>query len=364
MDHRDKATRLLQANAAQRLSPTNAKRLCGAGKHSAERHRNAHRTKNETESNTMSHPQGKSTASTLKYAFIVFMGGASYGVMAPVIKLAYGAGFAWQQVVAGQAVFGALIFGLVLLAQMARGKRPERMSGKSALRLMGLGATTCCTSVLYAIALSMLPVAVALTLLFQFTWIGIVIQVIVTRTPPHPAEVVSALMVIGGTVLASGLLASELAGSYNPFGLACGLLSSVSCALFMFFSSRIEVGMAPIQRGFFVCLGAMALSLIVCPSLIPSGTVLSIAPFGLLQGLFALFFPVILFGIGTPHLPTGISTILASVELPCSIALTFLILGEGIDGLQAVGVACILLGVVVSQLPALLGKHGQTTQES
>ena len=161
------------------------------------------------------------------------------------------------------------------------------------------------------------------------------------------------MLVVVGTVFASGFLSSELAATFSPVGIACGLGSSVTVALFMHFSGRVEVGLPPIQRGFVVCLGAMILGLAVCPTFIVAGTVIDVAPFGVWQGFFALFLPVILFGIGTPHLPTGISTVLASSELPCSIVLTFLLLGEGVDALQIAGVVIILLGVVVSQAPEL-----------
>lgn len=286
-------------------------------------------------------------------ALLVFAGGACYGAMAPVIRVEYAAGFTWQQTTAGQATFGMLLFAALLAAQLARGGRLAPLSAKGALKLAGTGMATCCTCIFYSISLSYLPVAVAITLLFQFTWVGIVIQMLVTRTPPRAAELAAAALVVAGTLLASGLFSSELDVDYHPVGVACGLISAVSCALFMFLSGRVETEVPPAQRGLVVCAGAALLANAVCPTFVPGGTMAAIAPYGLAQGFFALFLPVILFGLGTPQLPCGISTILASAELPCSIILTFLLLGEGVDALQAVGVATILAGVAVSQLPAL-----------
>ena len=76
--------------------------------------------------------------------------------------------------------------------------------------------------------------------------------------------------------------------------------------------------------------------------------------YGLVLGAFGLLIPVVLFGIGTPHLPTGLSTIMASSELPCGILISVFVLGEPVSTLQAAGVVVILAGVVVSQLPNLL----------
>ena len=46
---------------------------------------------------------------TLKYSAVVFLGGASYGVMAATIKCALAEGFSWTQTAASQAFFGALL---------------------------------------------------------------------------------------------------------------------------------------------------------------------------------------------------------------------------------------------------------------
>ena len=113
---------------------------------------------------------------TLKYSAVVFLGGASYGVMAATIKCALAEGFSWTQTAASQAFFGALLFAVALAALTVLGKRPVPLSPKRVLSLLGLGLATCTTCVLYNFALTMLPVSVAITLLFQFTWIGIVFQ--------------------------------------------------------------------------------------------------------------------------------------------------------------------------------------------
>lgn len=65
----------------------------------------------------------------------------------------------------------------------------------------------------------------------------------------------------------------------------------------------------------------------------------------------ALFVPVVLFGIATPHLTPGLSAIMASSELPCGIALSALVIGEPVEALQAVGIVAILAGIAISQLP-------------
>lgn len=294
---------------------------------------------------------------TFKYALLVFFGGASYGFMAPIAKLAGANGFTWQEIACSQAVFGVLVFGVAAAISAAfKGRAAifKPVSPLQAAKLIGTGMMTCSTCVLYNYALSLLPVAAAITLLFQFTWIGVVIQVIVTRRAPHPIEVIAAALVIFGTVLASGLYGVTSA-SLDPLGVLCGLGSSVTCALFMYLSSRIEVDMPCMQRGLIVCCGASLLGLIVCPHYFSSGILVEgMAGYGLVLGLTALFIPVLFFGIGTPHLPTGVSTILAASELPAAIALTFIATGVGVTLIQFVGIAIILIGVAATQAPNLL----------
>ena len=60
---------------------------------------------------------------------------------------------------------------------------------------------------------------------------------------------------------------------------------------------------------------------------------------------------MVLFGIATPHLTSGLSAIMASSELPCGIALSALVIGEPVEALQAVGIVAILAGIAISQLP-------------
>ena len=165
---------------------------------------------------------------TLRYSGIVFLAGASYGAQATTVKITYAAGFTWTQVVASQALFAALLFAVALLVQRARGKRLVPLSLKQTIALLALGLNTCIGTVLYNYALTLLPVSVAITLLFQFTWMGIVVQLVVMRRRPRAAEAAAAAVILGGTLMASGMF-SESVGALDPVGIACGLLSAVSC---------------------------------------------------------------------------------------------------------------------------------------
>ncbi|MEG0071338.1 MAG: DMT family transporter [Raoultibacter sp.] len=299
-------------------------------------------------------------SSILKYSLFVFLGGVSYGIIATIAKLAYAQGFSWSQVVVSQGLFAVLYFAVLFAIQVACGRKPVRVSPIQVGKLLVLGCCTCTTAIFYYYSLTMLPASIAVTLLFQFTWIGMILQVVTTHRAPSGAEIVAILMIFAGTLFASGFLSSSAGGaidfaSFNPFGIICGLLSALSCALFVFFSGRFETDMPPIQRGFITCCGTLLLGLCVCPTYFSSGALFEgIAGYGVLLGLFGLFFPVLLFGLGAPHLPAGVSTIMASSELPSSVLFSLVVLQEHVDAFQAAGITVILIGVVVSQLPNLI----------
>ena len=167
----------------------------------------------------------------------------------------------------------------------------ERIGIKRGLKLMGLGALTCLTSILYCYAMSVLPAPVALTLLFQFTWMGLIWQTIMTRRAPKALEVVSALVILCGTVFASGVYKTGLAG-YDPIALLCALGAAVSCSLFVTLSGRVKVECSNEQRGMIVCAGSIAMSLTVCPDYIISGVLAQgILPFAVIAGFFGLLCP-------------------------------------------------------------------------
>lgn len=297
---------------------------------------------------------GAMGAEQAKAALQVFAGGACYGAMATTYKLAYAAGFTSAQVVASQAWFGCLFFALATLAGHALGHRWQRVGWKLALKLMGLGALTCLTSILYCYAMSVLPAPVALTLLFQFTWLGLVWQTVMTRRPPRPLQVASALVIVFGTVFASGVYKTGITG-YDPVALLCALGATVSCFLFVTLSGKVEAPCSSEQRGVIVCAGSVVMSLTVCPDYVVSGVLAQgILPFAVIAGFFGMLCPVLLFGMGSPHLPAGLSTVMAAAELPAGLFIAMIVLGEPLGVVEWLGVAIILAGVCLAQAPSLV----------
>ncbi len=61
------------------------------------------------------------------------------------------------------------------------------------------------TGIFYAISVEELPASIAVVLLFQFTWIGVVIEAIANRTFPSREKVISIIILFTGTLFAGGV---------------------------------------------------------------------------------------------------------------------------------------------------------------
>lgn len=292
----------------------------------------------------------RNRANNFKNSLIVFIGGMSYGAVGSIVKLALGDGFSQFQVLFSQVFFGwALLLGILLLRFLFKG-HTLHVTKKQALKLIACGIVNGSTGLFYTLALSRLPASVCITLLFQFTWMGIVIQAIHTKKVPSPFSIAAGIIIFTGTIFASGIY-NVNPQSFDILGLTYGLLSAFSCALFMFLSGNVEPELDALDRSFLFLCGAVTLGFIFCPTYFVSGALQEgIWKYGLLLGPLSSLIPVLFFSVATPYLPSGLATIMASSELPMSIMCAMIILGEDVSAVRLVGVGIILLGVVVAQL--------------
>ena len=83
------------------------------------------------------------------------------------------------------------------------------------------------TGIFYAISVEELPASIAVVLLFQFTWIGVIIEAIANRTFPNRDKIISILILFAGTLFAGGVF-EGLGQSFSTKGIIFGLLAAVS----------------------------------------------------------------------------------------------------------------------------------------
>ena len=299
--------------------------------------------------------------STLHNCLLIFLGGCCYGAVGSVTKHAFAAGYTPQEIVFTQMFFGWIIFSVCTLIWRLKTGELYWPKKKDVRDLLIAGVATCFTSLFYSLALERLPASVAITLLFQFTWLGIVLEFIVTKRYPGTAKVIAGCVIALGTLAASGLLSSLLGlagakslGALDPLGICFGCLSALCSCTYLYLTGKAACNMHVTQRAFFITLGATLTVLVVHPSALHAFSHgVDLIKYALFLSICAIAIPLYLFASAAPWLPNGVVSIMASSELPASVTCAALLLGERLDKLRIVGIVIILLGVIISQLSAI-----------
>lgn len=307
----------------------------------------------------------------MKYILSVFLGAASYGILSTIVVLAYGNDYKLGEVVGSQLFVGFILSCGLALYTKWREKRKERtlsnepsvvaklstrLTWKQRLLLMAAGTPTTITGLLYYESLRYIPASLAIILLFQFTWIGVLIQSVSQRKRPNGIMFFTLVVLFGGTLLAAGIMEHGSA-RFNATGIILGALSAVSYSLFILFSGKAVPAVHLAYRSVWMVLGGMTLVFIMFPPLfLFNGLLFSkLMLFGFLLGLFGAFIPPVLFAIGVPHIGGGMAGVLGAAELPVAVLLSSIVLNEHVSMLQWVGVAVVLMGI---SLPELLIRKG------
>lgn len=290
------------------------------------------------------------------FPLLVFLGGCSFGPSSSVIKMAYEAGFAANDVVMSQYLFGwmmmAVLAGGLFAASAARKKAaaPKLPRAKNVIGIGAVGISIALVSTCYIFALQTVPAHIAVILLFQYTWMDIILEALHTRKLPHISIVTSVLILVAGTLLAAGVGAG--AEHLDPIGILFGIGSAFFYAIYIFLLGKVDVEVHPITRSF--CILSFALLFLICiftPAYFTSGVLADgLWKYGILIGILGCAIPSFFFAIGTPKISTGAATILSSSELPAGIICSVIILSEAVTPLQWTGVVLLFFGIAFPYL--------------
>ncbi|WP_156290640.1 EamA family transporter [Oceanobacillus salinisoli] len=281
---------------------------------------------------------------TWVYSLLVVIAASSYGVLSTIVKLAMQAGFTSSEAITSMFLAGFLL-SLCIFVFTNRGK--ISLNGIKILILAGV--LTAVTNILYGRSLIYLPASLAVVLLFQFTWIGMLISCIAKRQLPSRVECISLIVLFAGTIPAAGLIDVDLSGIPIQ-GWIWGFAAAVSFSFFIYINGKEIEGMKTSNRLLFVSLFAFITTAIFqSPEIMWNGTLLGegLWIYGLALGLFGIIVPVFLFSIAIPRVGSGISSILSAFELPVAVTASILLLGENVTFLQIVGIVTIIIGVVL-----------------
>ncbi|KXH83771.1 DMT family transporter [Sporosarcina sp. HYO08] len=281
------------------------------------------------------------------YPLLIIVAASSYGILSTIIKLAIQDGFTAAEAVTSQ-YFTGFFLALILFTVVKR-KAPV-FKGRFILPLAGLFTAT--TGTVYGQAVVYMPASLAVVMLFQFTWIGMLFDCIARRRLPRRIEVFSLMFLLGGTVLAAGVIDADI--SSIPWqGWAWGFASAISFASFLMINQKQIKDMDTTTRLLFTSFfAAIAIFFFQTPEIVWNGTLFGqgLWIYGLILGFFGIIIPIYLFSIAVPKVGTTMTSILGAMELPVAVTASVIMLKEVITSLQIAGIVVILIGMTLPTL--------------
>ncbi|NQX66849.1 EamA family transporter [Paenibacillus alba] len=292
----------------------------------------------------------------MKYILFVLAGACSFGMLSTFVKKAYESGFNVGDVVGSQNLFGVLMLWILVLVSAKSNKQATatssfKVSKRQVFSLMLVGTTTGLTGMFYYAALQYISASFAIILLFQFTWMGILLEAIVERKRPGKEKLFSLVILFIGIIMASGYLGGGKE-AISWMGVTLGLLAAVTYALFIWFSGKTAKQVAPITRSAIMLTGSFILVMLVFPPhfLVNGSLHEALLPWALLLALFGVVIPPLFFAIGVPKVGGGLATILSAAELPMAVVMSYFVLNEAVNWLQWLGVVVTMCGIALPEL--------------
>jgi drug/metabolite transporter (DMT)-like permease len=285
---------------------------------------------------------------TWHYALIVLLGGSSYGILSTVVKLAYSKGFTMSQVTGSQLITGTLLLWLIVLFT-----KKQKLGLAQIAKLLVSGIPVGLTSIFYYKALQTLDASLAIVFLFQFVWIGTLLEWLIARKKPTSSKIISIIILLIGTVFSSGLLSGGIRITELPWiGIMWGMLSAITFSAFIYISSSVESELPPVHKSAILSTGGLITVMVLFPPtfLLDLNELSGLVPYGFFLGLFGVVLPPVLFAIGMPRVGVGLGTILAAAELPVAVIMSAIILAEQVMIIQWVGVVVILGGIYLGNI--------------
>jgi drug/metabolite transporter (DMT)-like permease len=286
----------------------------------------------------------------LKGVFLVALGATSYGMLATFVKLAYKDGYTTAEVTSSQFIYGILgILFINLFQKIVNKEKVQKASSKNIFQLMVAGTSLGMTSVFYYLCVKYIDVSIAIVLLMQTVWMGVLLEWILDKKRPSTQKIISVIIVLFGTFLATKLY--EFTIQIDWRGIFWGILAAASFTTTMFTANKVALGISSAQRSLYMLLGgAVIVFTFSAFTQVGSLNFEIFKNYGLFLALFGTIIPPILLNAGFPKTGLGLGSIVASLELPVSVIMAFLILNEKVVVWQWCGILLIILAIVIMNL--------------
>lgn len=314
---------------------------------------------------------------TVKGVFLVAIGASSFGMLASFVKLAYANGFTTAEVTLSQVLLG--LFGMLFI-NMIRNKQTNEPTPTviNKRNLILAGTSMGFTSVLYYLAVSFIDASIAVVLLMQSVWIGVVIESIVTKKFPSLLKLFAVGIILLGTMFATNVMNYEVSLDYR--GVIFGFLAACSFATTMFASNVVANHLAAPIRSLYMLCGAtiIVFTFAIITQIGPNNSEIMAGfyknltnhiaitrdfnwsifyTWGILLALFGTILPPIFLNMGFPNTGVGLGSIVASIELPVSVTVAYFLLNEQVVLVQWIGILLILSAIFLMNSNLLFKKR-------
>ena len=283
-----------------------------------------------------------------KGVLYILIGASFFGFTPIFAKIGFSHGYSLGQINIVQMIISFILLWSLTLIKRASFKGLHR---KNILQVMVTGCFIGLTSIFYYGSMQYLPASLAIILMFQFVWIGIILEWIFSKIKPSKLTVLSILLILVGVFFASNFVNGDINGLPLK-GFVFGILSAFTYAGFIFCSGKVAVNVDPWTRSSLMVTGSTILVLVVfmadIPAVLPLEKDLLTTAVGV--SLFGAVLPPLFFAAGAPLVSGGMANILTSIELPIAILSASLILSEAVSPFQWFGIVIILAAIALNEL--------------
>lgn len=310
----------------------------------------------------------------LKGVLFVAVGASIFGMLATFVKLSYQDGYTTSEVTTSQFILGLLgLFILNLFQTKTSKKYLAKPTSKEVVKLMLAGTSLGFTSLFYYLSVQYINVSIAIVLLMQSVWISVVVESFITRKFPNAKKLIATVIVLIGTCLATNLINLDVKLDWH--GVFWGFLAASSFTMTMFTSNTLSTHIPALRKSlimlsggavivfiylFFAQIGPLHFDVLKSFYLNFTDNTNHIRPFdysifytyGFILALFGTIIPPTLFNLGFPKTGLGLGSIISSLELPVSVTMAFIVLGEQVILIQWLGIVLILFAIILMNLPS------------
>ncbi len=288
--------------------------------------------------------------SIIKGVILVGLGATSYGMLATFVKLAYQEHYTTAEVTSSQFIYGILGILIINMFQKTKSKQAiEKVTSRNIIQLMLAGSSLGMTSVFYYLCVKYIDVSIAIVLLMQTVWMGVLLEWFLEKRAPSLQKIIAVFIVLLGTILATNLLNNTTPIDWR--GILWGLLAASSFTTTMFTANRVARGISSAQRSLYMLLGGAVIvfAFALCTQTTPFNFSIFLK-WGIFLALFGTIIPPMLLNAGFPITGIGLGSIVSALELPVSVLMAFIILNEKVITIQWFGIILILAAIVIMNI--------------